>query len=241
MSGHSHWATIKRTKEVEDRKRGKIFSKVSRLITLAVKEKGGDPDTNYKLRLAIEQAKSVNMPKDNIDRAIQRGLGKVEGENLEEFIFEVFGPGGIAIIIEGITDNKNRSLLEVKKILNQYNGKLANEGSVRWLFERKGVININKDEQEIDKEELELKVIEAGAEDFSWKDNFLEVYTSSQDLEKVKKELENMGIKIESASFDFVPKETVEVKESDKETIEKLFEDLDENDSVQNIYTNVKF
>ncbi len=240
MSGHSHWSTVKRAKEVEDKKRGNIFSKVSRIITIAAKEGGGNPETNSKLRLAIEGAKEVNMPKDNIDRAIKRGTGELAGEKLEEVIFEAFGPGGIAIIIEGITDNKNRALGEIKQILSQNNGKMANEGSVRWLFEKKGAIIIDDQGRTINNEELELKAIEAGAEDIYWHNNVLDIYTKPENLETVKKSLEEKGIKIDSASLDWVPKEMVEVEQKDKENAEKLFNVLDENDAVQNIYSNLK-
>src|SRR4030042_3986903 len=137
MSGHSHFKSIKHQKGIADAKKGKAFSKIGRLISIAAKEKGGNPETNPKLRLAMEQARAVNMPKDNVERAIQRGIGEAAGEKLEEVVFEAYGPGGIAIIIEGITDNKNRALGEIKQILIQNGGKLAGEGSVRWLFERK--------------------------------------------------------------------------------------------------------
>ena len=138
MSGHSHFSSIKHKKAIEDKKRGKIFSKISRMIIMAVKEKGKDPETNTQLRTAIEKAKEFNMPKDNVERAIKRGAGEVGGEKLEEFTYEAYGPSGIALIIEGITDNKNRTLSEVKQILGRYNGKLADTGSVKYLFEKKG-------------------------------------------------------------------------------------------------------
>ncbi len=234
MSGHSHWASIKHKKGAADEKRGKVFSKISRMISVAAKQGGGDPEANSKLRLAVEQAKQANMPKDNIERAIKKGTGELEGEKLEQVVFEAYGPGKTAIIIEGITDNKNRTLSEIKQILNQNKGKLANEGSVKWLFERKGSIIINKE----NKEELELIVIEAGAEDINEHDEFLEIYTKPEDLEKVKKNLEEKGIKPESVSLDWVAKENIEVKE--KEACEKLFEALDDNDAVQNIYSNLK-
>ena len=147
MSGHSHFKTIMHKKGVEDAKRGKIFSKLSRLISVAAREGGGDPAANSKLRLAIEQAKNDNMPKDNIERAIKKGTGNLEGAKLEEITFEAYGPGGIAVIIEGITDNKNRTLGEIKQVLSQNNGKLAGGGSVKWLFERKGVIIVDSESQ----------------------------------------------------------------------------------------------
>ena len=208
------------------------------LLIVSAREKGGDPETNPRLRIAIEQAKKVNMPKENIERAIKKGTGELAGESLEEFTFEAFGPDKTALIIEGITDNKKRSLAEIKQILNQYNGKLAGEGSVKWMFDRKGAITIDQEKQNIkDKEDLEMTVIEAEAEDLSWNENILRVYTSVDDLEKVKKALEEKNIETESASLDWVAKEKVE---SSKESVEKLFEALDNNDSVQNIYSNIK-
>lgn len=243
MSGHSHWHSIKYQKGLADQKRGQVFSKLSREISVAAKEKGSNPETNSALRLVIDKAKKFNMPKENIERAIKRGTGELEGAKLETVIFEAFGPGGIALIIEGITDNKNRTFSEIKQILNQNNGKLANEGSVKWLFERKGCLIVShelKNEDLKSKESLELKVIEAGAEDIYWHDNILDVYTKPEDLEKVKKILEEKGILIENASLDWVAKEEIEVEEKIKESCEKLFEVLDENESVQEIYSNLK-
>jgi len=243
MSGHSHFHSIKHKKALEDEKRGKIFSKISRLITIAVKEKGGDPNGNPRLRLAIEQAKSFNMPKDKIERAIKKGTGELTGEKLEEFTFEAYGPGGIAIIIEGITDNKNRALNEIKQILSQNKGKLAEEGSVKWLFERKGEVRINFRDQTTNyqkKEDIELAVIEAGVEDIYWQDDVLIVYTKPNQLETVKKNLEEKAIKIESSSLGWVAKETIDVDEQKEKSSQKLFELLDENEAVQDIYSNLK-
>lgn len=238
MSGHSHFKTIKAHKELADAKKGKIFSKIGRLITIAVKEKGGDPITNSKLRLVIDQAKKFNMPKENIERSIKKGTGELAGEKLEEVFFEGFGPGGIAIIIEGITDNKNRTLGEIKGILNQNNGKLAGEGAVRWLFDKKGAITINCEEKT--KDELELLAIEIGAEDVFWGENLLALYTKPEDLEKIKKGLEEKQIKIESASLEWVAKEEIEVSDKEKEASQRLFEALDESDDVNDIYSNLK-
>lgn len=248
MSGHSHWHGIRHKKELEDKKRGKIFSKLSRMIQVAAKE-GADPETNPKLRQALEEAKSFNMPKENIERAIKRGIGELEGAKLEEVIYEGFGPGGIALIIEGITDNKNRTLNEIKQILQKHNGKLANPGAVKWMFERKGVITINLKEQVLNptdlskaKEELELKAIESGAEDINWHktEDVLEIYTKPEQLEKVKKNLEARRIKIEAASLGWVPKEEIDLPKQEQEKCEKLFSELDENDAVQNIFSNLK-
>ena len=243
MSGHSHYSSIKHKKALEDQKRGKIFSKLSRMISVAAKE-GTDPEMNPKLRQALNEAKSLNMPKENIERAIKKGTGELGEEKLEEVNYEGFGPAGTAIIIEGITDNKNRTLSEIKQILRKYGGKLAEAGSVKWLFERKGVITIKTKPKmsNVEKEELELKIIEAGAEDMDFHEieNTLDVYTKAEELEKIKKNLEIQGFEIESASLDWVSREQVEVPIEEKKKCEKLFEELSENDAVQDIYSNLK-
>ena len=240
MSGHSHFSSIKHKKEITDKKRGQIFSKLSRQISVTAREGGADPDINSKLRLAIEMAKRLNMPSENIERAIKKGTGELEEAKLEPITFEAYGPGRIALIIEGITDNKNRALNEIKQILSQNNGKLAGEGSVKWLFERKGVITVNSKQLTVSREDLELKAIEAGAEDIYWHNDILDIYTKIEDLDKVKKNLENQAIKIDSASLDWAAKEQILIGEKEKETAQRLFESLDESDAVQEIYSNLK-
>src|SRR3989344_4424326 len=199
MSGHSHFKTVKATKDANDAKKGKIFSKLALVITLAVKEKGADSTTNARLKSAIEKAKEFNMPKENIERAIKKGTGELAGEQLQEVSFEGFGPGGIAVIIDGITDNKNRTLGEVKGILSQHDGKMAGEGAVRWMFERRGLVTIS----------IEGKI--------------------KEELEKIKKILEEKNLKIESASLQWVPKEEIAITDKEKEKAQKLFDALDEN------------
>jgi len=240
MSGHSHAKTVMATKMANDAKKGKVYSKYGRLITIAVKDGGGsgDPEKNSKLKAVIEQAKGMNMPKENIERAIKKGTGELAGESLEEVSYEGFGPGGIAIIINGISDNTNRTLGEIKSILNQNNGKMAGEGAVRWMFDRKGAIAIKSAGKT--KEELEMTAIEAGADDVKWFGEDLEIYTKPEDLEKVKKALEEKGIKIESAGLDFIAKEELAISEKEKEQAQRLFEALDENDAVNDIYSNLK-
>ena len=245
MSGHSHAKTIKHAKGITDQKRGQVFSKMARLIAIAVRDGGPNIETNYRLKIAFERAKNFNMPNDNIERAIKSASGGLEGKNLNEFIFEAYGPGGIALLIEGITDNKNRVLLEIKQILSQRDGKLAQEGSVRWMFERKGVIVILLDsqpEQWKNKEALELKTIEAGAQNFIWRPgNLLEVHLPIDSIQSVKEDFEKEGIKIESSSTDWVAKDEIPVEEaSDRKQVEKLFSDLDENNDVQDVYSNLK-
>ncbi len=234
MSGHSHWSSIKHAKGAADKKRGKLFSKLSKIISVAAR-KGPDPDLNPTLRMAIEKAKKANMPNDSIEKAIKRGTGELEGENLEEFVFEAYGPAKSALIITGITSNRNRALNEVKTILNQHNAKMAEEGSVRWQFENKGIIVIEPKQES--KENAELKAIDAGAQDLSWQGNILEVYTTPNNLDEVKKKLET-SFEIESATLGWVPKDEIEIKET--ESIKKLFEALGENDDVQEVYSNIK-
>lgn len=243
MSGHSHFATIKRKKEITDQKRGKIFSKISREITIAAKEKGANPETNPKLRFVMEKAKQLNMPKDNVERAVQKGTGELAGEELQEVMFEAFGPGGVAIIVEGITDNTKRTITEIKQILNQNNGKLGGEGAVKWLFEQKGVITIDLKEQREglkDKENMELLAIENGAQDLSWDENIFYVYARVEELAKLKSGLEEKNLKIESMSLDWVAKEEINVPDIDKQNCLKLFDALDENDAVKDVYSNLR-
>jgi YebC/PmpR family DNA-binding regulatory protein len=240
MSGHSHAKTVMATKMANAAKKGKIYSKYGRLITIAVKDGGGsgDPEKNSKLKAVIEQAKNMNMPKENIERAIKKGTGELVGEALTGVCFEGFGPGGIAVIIEGITDNVNRTLGEIKVILNQNNGKMAGEGAVKWMFERKGVITISGEGKS--KEDLEMLAIELGADDIKSNNENIEIFTKPEDLELVKKSLEEKGIKIESSSLDYVAKEEVTISEKEKQQSERLFEALDENEAVNEIYSNLK-
>ena len=237
MSGHSHAKTVKHTKDTADQKRGQVFSKLSSAITIAAKD-GGDPNMNSKLRMTIDQAKKANMPSDNIEKAIKRGTGELEGEILEEFTFEAYGPAKSALIITGITSNRNRALNGVKIILNQHNAKMAETGSVKWQFENKGIITINTQDNE--KEEAELKVIDAGAQDISWQgEGVLEIYTMPEDLDQVKKNIEK-EFQIESVLLGWAAKEEIELDEKGRQSMEKLFEALDDNDDVQEIYSNVK-
>lgn len=239
MSGHSHWAGIKHKKAITDAKRSMEFSRLAKELTVAARDGGGDPDSNSHLRVVLEKARSINMPTDNTDRAIKRGTGEGQDIQLEEILWEAYGPGNIAILITGITDNKNRSLGEIKQTLNTYQGKLVEGGSVRWLFERKGVITVaTGEDSSLSKEDLELAVIEAGAEDTYWHDEFLDIYTRPEELESVKGKLPQ-GLSVESATLDWVPKEHIQVTENDVQATEKLFEALDENEAVQEIYSNL--
>lgn len=242
MSGHSKWSQIKYKKALTDAKKGKIFSKMARLIAVAARAKGGDPQTNPQLRLAIEKARAFNMPSENIERAIKRGTGDIEGVKMEEFTIEAYGPSGIALIIEGITDNKNRTVSEIKYLLGQHDGKMAEQGSVSWLFEKKGALVVGLTANQLDKENLELLAIDSGAQDLKWQtDELLEIYTKLENWEAVKKQLESENIKIESASLDWVPNREIQITDpKTKERLKKLFEALEENDDVNEIYSNLK-
>jgi YebC/PmpR family DNA-binding regulatory protein len=243
MSGHSHAKTIKHDKDIADRKRGAAFTKVIRLITVAVKEGGVSPETNTRLRMAIEAAKNVNMPKSNVEGAIERASGAGDSAILSDFLFEAYGPGNSAVLIEGITDNRNRVLSEVKQILAQHGGKLVGEGAIRWMFDRKGVIIIelgNQVPELQNKENLELLAIEAGADDIYWFEDSLEVHTSPESTEVVKKALESKGVKIDSFSLAWLAKEDIDADEKTKEQNQTLFDLLDDNDSVQEVYSNLK-
>ncbi len=214
-----------------------------RLITVAVKDGGPNAETNARLRMALDMAKGINMPKDNIERAISRASGADEGQVFSDFLFEAYGPGNVAILIEGITDNKNRAVNDVKTILNQNGGKLVGEGAIRWMFERKGLVIVKLDDQSPEmknKESLEMAAIEAGADDIYWYENVLEVHTSPADAEAVKKALEAKGIEVESFSLAWLAKEEVEGDEKTKGANQKLMDALNDNDSVQEVYSNLK-
>ena len=235
MSGHSKWSTIKHKKSATDKKRGDVFSKMARVITIAAKS-GGDIETNYTLRSAVEKAKNLNMPKDNIDRAIKKGTGELAGEQLEELLMEAYGPQGTALLIEVVTDNRNRSTSEVRHILSKNNGKLATGGSVQWLFERQGLIQIDQNAL-TNKEEFELQAIDAGALDIDFEEDKVFVYVNPQSLQTTQRVFQDMGYATE-AGLVWVAKENVEVEESAQKSLQKIFEALDEHEDVQDIYTN---
>jgi YebC/PmpR family DNA-binding regulatory protein len=231
MSGHSHFKNIKRKKEAADQKRGAVFSKISHLIIAAVKEKGKDIQANSSLRIAIEKAKEADMPKENIERAIRRGAGEGDEGKLESFLFEGYGQDEVAFIIEGSTDNKNRNLGEIKEVLKKHNGKLATPGSVKWLFEQKGIFEI-----EIINEALSLEIIENGAEDIEEIDESLVVYTDPNNIEKLKSFLSKKNISLLAFSLGWRPKIKLSLK---KEKYQSLFEDLQNIEAVESLYTNI--
>lgn len=238
MSGHSHWAGIKQKKAITDAKRAGIFTKIAQVITVAAKEGGGNPETNFKLRLAMDQAQEVNMPKDNVERAIKRGTGELKGEaEIQEVVYEAYGPGNVAMLIKTTTDNKNRTVGEIKNILTKAGGKMVPAGSVGFLFKQVGSIAIKAKEEDVS--DLELEAIDAGAEDVICADGAVIVYTKSEDLQKVKENLEQRGIAISNAGLVFVPFQKITIDENTRSGYEKLLEKLDEHPDVQEIFDNL--
>jgi len=233
MSGHSKWATTKHKKALVDSKRSSMFTKLTKIIQIAARD-GADPDMNFKLRMAIDKARSFSVPKDNIERAIARGSGTGDGTTLEEITYEAYGPNGVAIIIEAVTDNKNRSASDLKHLLSKHGGSLGASNSVMWQFDRRGVI-YTKNAQIND--ESELTIIDAGALDIEKSDEGIRIITNMEDLQKVQKAIKDI-IEIDNAELEYLPKTKVAVENF--ETLEKLFEMLEENDDVNNYYSNAE-
>lgn len=236
MSGHSKWSTIKRKKAVIDAKRGKIFTKLLKEITVAAKEKGGDPDANPRLRLAINTAKSNNTPMENITRAIKKGTGELEGVNYEEINYEAYGPHGVAVIIECLTDNKNRTVADLRHLISKNGGNLGEGGSVAWMFERKGVISVKK--SAINEDDLMEIILDAGADDLKSDEEYFEVISSVENFENVRKALEAKGIEGEDPSLQYLAKDMVEKEGKEAEDVIKFVEAIEDNDDVQNVYSN---
>jgi YebC/PmpR family DNA-binding regulatory protein len=236
MSGHSKWATIKRKKAANDAARGRMFTKAIKEITIAARSGGGDQEGNPRLRLAIQSAKAVNMPADNIKRAIQKGTGELPGVSYEEAVYEAYGPGGSALLINVVTDNKNRTVSELRHMLTRNNGKLADIGSVAWMFEKKGTITLLKEKHTED--EIMNIALESGAEDLRTEQETYEITTDTESFETVRKTLELQNYKIESAQLQMLPKDQVKLEGKDAEQMLKLLEALEEHDDVQNVYSN---
>jgi len=238
MSGHSKWATIKHKKAKEDARRGKLFTKIIREITTAARVGGGNPDANPRLRIAIEKAKECNMPKSNIDNAIKRGTGELEGVAYEEINYEGYGPGGTAILIEALTDNKKRCAAEIRHILSRHGGSLGEVGCVSWMFHKKGMIVISK--AGIDGNKLMDIAVEAGAEDIQdvEEDNVYEIYTSPENYEKVKKAIEQAGFKPTLSEITMIPQSYVNLSGKEAEQMIALMEAIEECDDVQKVYAN---
>ncbi|MBI4811358.1 MAG: YebC/PmpR family DNA-binding transcriptional regulator, partial [Ignavibacteriales bacterium] len=230
------WATIERKKAVTDAKRGKAFTQIIKEITIAARMGGGDPEANPRLRLAIDKAKAANMPADNIKRAIQKGTGELPGVAYEDVTYEGYGPGGVALIIESVTDNKNRTVSEIRHLLERHNGKLGASNSVAWMFHRKGVLRIAK--PNYNEDELMNLVIEAGADDMKTEDDMYEIYSIPSSFETVKQALESKNIKLEEAEIQMIPENTTKVEGKDAEQILKLMEVLEEHEDVQHVYAN---
>jgi YebC/PmpR family DNA-binding regulatory protein len=236
MSGHSKWSSIKHKKGVTDAKRGKVFSKLIKEITVAARTGGGDPSGNPRLRTAILAAKSENMPKDNVERAIKKGTGELEGVNYEESIYEGYGPGGAAVLIESVTDNKNRAVADIRHIFSKCGGNLGENGCVSWIFDSKGYIEVEK--QEVDEDKLMETAIEAGAEDVKEDNDSFEIITEPDDFEAVKTAIDNASIPYIVAEITMLPQTTLELKGKQAEQMIKLMETLEDCDDVQKVYTN---
>ena len=236
MSGHSKWAGIKHKKAVVDAKRGQAFTRASREITLAAREGGGDLDGNFRLRLAIAKAREVNMPADKIQAAIDRGTGAGKGESLEELRYEGYGPAGVAILVDCMTDNRNRTAPAIRHVFSKYGGNLGESNSVAWMFERKGVVSAQAGDH--DPEEVGLAAIEAGADDIQVEGGTLEITTEPATFEAVRKAVEAAGVTIENAEVTMQPRQTVPVGEDKAAAVLRLLEALEEEDDVQQVYAN---
>ncbi len=236
MSGHSKWSTIKRKKGKADAERGKIFTRLIKDITVAARNGGGDETANPRLRSAVAAAKSANMPSINIDRAIKKGTGELPGVVYEEGTLEGYGPAGVALYIEILTDNRNRTVADVRHSLTKHGGNLAESGAVAWMFEKKGLITVPS--EGLDEEEILMVVMDAGAEDLKSEESFFEIISSTEDLEKIKATLESSGIKYDSANLTMYPKNTIKVEGKNAETLFKILNSLEDLDDVQNVYSN---
>ncbi len=237
MSGHSKWSTIKRKKGAIDAKRGKIFTRLIKEITVAARTGGGDPDGNPRLRSAILSAKTENMPKENIARAIKKGTGEIAGEIYEEILYEGYGPGGVAVLVECMTDNRNRTVADIRHYFSKSNGNLGESGCVAWMFDKKGLIQVDK--SSTTEEDLLDLALEAGAEDVVEEENEFQVITTPDSFDEVREALENAEVKILEASVSMIPKNTVEVtEEKPAKALLKLLESLEDHDDVQNVHSN---
>jgi len=238
MSGHSKWATTKRKKAAVDAKRGQIFTKLAKVITIAARDGGGDPTANPFLRMAVDNARSASMPKENIERAIQKGVGGGVGSNIESITYESYGPAGIAILIECLTDNKNRALSEVKMMITKCGGHFASAGSVSYLFQKKGEIIIETIKQSKPAEQIEEIILDSGADDYERESDVFVIYTSHDNLHQVKTKLEEAGIIIDSAELTNIATTFVDLPDDKKEKTETLIQSLDDLEDVNKVFTN---
>ncbi len=238
MSGHSKWSTIKHKKGRADAKRAKIFTKIIREITVAARSGGGDAESNPRLRAAVAAAKGANMPADNLNRAIQRGTGELPGVNYEEVRFEGYGPGGVAVMLECLTDNRNRTVPEIRHLFSKHGGNLGENGSVSWLFTRKGLILVARTE-DLDEDWLMEQALEGGAEDFDTDDTeYVRIFTAPDELHQVKEAMEASGVTVEGAHFDMEPSTTVELEGKKAHQMIRLVEAFEDQDDVQNVWAN---
>jgi len=238
MSGHSKWSSIKHQKGVTDARRGQLFTKLAREITVAVRQGGSNPESNFQLRIAIQRARSSNMPLDNIERAIKRGSGGAEDSDLIEMVLEGYGPGGAAILVKALTNNRNRTIQEVRQILTRHGGNMGENGCVSWIFQSMGVITLEIDDQ--DSEEFALVAIDAGADDVKTSDGYMEIYTQPHDLEEIRKVIAEKK-DIASTEFAQIPKTTMTLTEKQLAQVLSLLEHLEELDDVQHVFSNVEF
>ena len=239
IAGHSKWSNIKRRKAKVDAQKGKIFTKLAREIIVAAKEGGADQETNFRLRLAVQKAREANMPNDNINRAIQRGSGEGDTLKLEELYYEGYGPGGVAVLLGIMTDNRNRTAGEIRHIFSRRGGNMGESGCVAWMFERKGYLGLEKEEKLPTEDDLMLIALEAGAEDFKDEDSSYAIITSPEDYEKVKDELKKQGLALATTEITMLPTSTVRIEGAAEATeVLALLEDLEEHDEVQNVYAN---
>ena len=237
MSGHSQWSTIKRQKGVNDSKRSAMFTKVAREIAVAARAGGGDPDANYRLRLAIDKARSINMPADNIKRSIEKATGGGEAEQFEEIVYEGYGPGGVAVLVEAATDNRNRTAAEVRSIFTKTGGQLAGSGAVAWQFEARGLITVPRDGS--DPDEVALAAIDAGAVDVDTESDPIEIYTEPGDLEGVRTALDAAGVNVDGAESAMLAKQTVSLEADQVRKAMRMVDLLEDLDDVQRVTTNV--
>jgi len=238
MSGHSKWATIKRKKAKVDAARGKIFTRLAREIIIAARQGGGDPDNNVRLKTAIQRAKEANIPNDNIMRAVQKGAGELGAGSYEEITYEGYGPGGVAVLLDIMTDNRNRTAGEIRHMFSRHGGNLGETGCVAWMFEKKGLIVIDRSENSLDEDDLMLLALDAGAEDFKSEEDSYEVITSPEGISAVKEALEQSGFRIEDADVTMVPQTEVKLSGAEAEQMLRLMDALEEHDDVQYVYVN---
>lgn len=239
MAGHSKWANIKHRKSRMDEQKGKIFTKLSREIAVAAREGGSDIQSNFRLRIVVQKAKEANMPNDNIQRNIQKGLGNIEGVSYESVTYEGYGSGGTAVLVEALTDNRNRTVAEIRHIFSKNGGNLGEAGCVAWIFERKGYLTISNEDNTLDEDDIMLDVIEAGAEDFRNEENYFEIITAPEDMEKVRDSIQQKEINISSAEITMLPKTTLKIEDTEEaQRVLKLMSLLEDHDDVQSIHAN---